>query len=95
MNPVRLSVYKSSNTLYWHICSWGVVSTLSTPRRLSRELIRLIRGKLTSRYKNDPQIVAMTNLVAAYQDRNVQEAEKILRGEFDFEVDVAGLMGSK
>ena len=23
----------------------------------------------------------MTNLVAAYQDRNVQEAEKILRGE--------------
>jgi COP9 signalosome complex subunit 2 len=36
---------------------------------------------LISRYKNDPQIVAMTNLVAAYQDRNVQEAEKILRGE--------------
>jgi len=33
------------------------------------------------RYKNDPQIVAMTNLVAAYQRREVHEAEKILRGE--------------
>jgi hypothetical protein len=32
-------------------------------------------------YKNDPQILAMTNLVAAYQDRNVEEAEKILRGK--------------
>jgi COP9 signalosome complex subunit 2 len=36
---------------------------------------------LMGRYKNDPQILAMTNLVAAYQDRNVEEAEKILRGK--------------
>jgi len=39
-----------------------------------------MRQKLTSRYKNDPQIVAMTGLVSAYQNRDVQEAEKILKG---------------
>lgn len=33
----------------------------------------------TKPYKNDPQIVAMTNLVGAYQRREVHEAEKILR----------------
>ncbi|EPQ29173.1 uncharacterized protein PFL1_03460 [Pseudozyma flocculosa PF-1] len=33
----------------------------------------------TKPYKNDPQIVAMTNLVSAYQRRQVHEAEKILR----------------
>lgn len=33
----------------------------------------------TKPYKNDPEIVAMTNLVAAYQRREVHEAEKILR----------------
>ena len=32
-----------------------------------------------SRYKNDPQILPMTNLVSAYQRRDVHEAEKILR----------------
>lgn len=36
----------------------------------------------TKPYKNDPEIVAMTNLVSAYQRRDVHEAEKILRGEF-------------
>lgn len=39
------------------------------------------RPKLTNRYKNDPQIVAMTSLVSAYQARDVKEAEKILKGE--------------
>lgn len=33
----------------------------------------------TKPYKNDPQIVAMTNLVDAYQSNNVHEAEKIIR----------------
>nr|ODN79186.1 COP9 signalosome complex subunit 2 [Cryptococcus depauperatus CBS 7841] len=33
----------------------------------------------TKPYKNDPQIVAMTNLVAAHQRRDVQEAERILK----------------
>lgn len=32
-------------------------------------------------YKNDPQIIAMTSLVSAYQMRDVQQAEKILKGE--------------
>lgn len=32
-------------------------------------------------YKNDPQIIAMTSLVSAYQRRDVQEAERILKGE--------------
>ncbi|RSH79148.1 uncharacterized protein EHS24_001186 [Apiotrichum porosum] len=33
----------------------------------------------TKPYKNDPQIVAMTSLVSAYQARDVKEAEKILK----------------
>ena len=34
----------------------------------------------TKPYKNDPQIKAMTDLVDAYQRREVHSAEKILRG---------------
>lgn len=33
----------------------------------------------TKPYKNDPQIIAMTSLVSAYQRRDVQEAERILK----------------
>lgn len=33
-----------------------------------------------NRYKNDPQIKAMTDLVDAYQRREVHSAEKILKG---------------
>ncbi|WVR06257.1 hypothetical protein IAU60_003287 [Kwoniella sp. DSM 27419] len=33
----------------------------------------------TKPYKNDPQITAMTSLVTAYQRRDVQDAEKILK----------------
>lgn len=36
----------------------------------------------TKPYKNDPQIKAMTDLVDAYQRREVHSAEKILRGRF-------------
>lgn len=39
------------------------------------------RIALTVRYKNDQQIMAMTSLVAAYQDRDVKQAERILKGE--------------
>ena len=35
---------------------------------------------LDIRYKSDPQITAMTDLVGAYQRREVHEAEKIIRG---------------
>jgi COP9 signalosome complex subunit 2 len=38
----------------------------------------------TKPYKSDRQIQAMTNLVVAYQRREVHEAEKILRGMFYF-----------
>ncbi|KAK1925355.1 endopeptidase [Papiliotrema laurentii] len=37
----------------------------------------------TKPYKNDPQIVAMTGLVSAYQARDVQAAEKILKANRD------------
>ncbi|ORY31403.1 PCI domain-domain-containing protein [Naematelia encephala] len=33
----------------------------------------------TKPYKNDPQIIAMTDLVSAYQMRDVQQAERILK----------------
>ena len=36
--------------------------------------------KFTFRYKTDPQIKAMTDLVDAYQRREVHLAEKILKG---------------
>lgn len=35
----------------------------------------------TKPYKSDPQITAMTDLVDAYQRREVHEAEKILKSE--------------
>ena len=35
----------------------------------------------TKPYKNDPEIKAMTDLVDAYQRREVHAAEKILKGE--------------
>ena len=38
----------------------------------------------TKPYKNDPQIKAMTDLVDAYQRREVHSAEKILRGLLRF-----------
>jgi len=37
-------------------------------------------GSAPRRYKNDPQITAMTSLVSAYQMRDVQMAERILKG---------------
>jgi hypothetical protein len=37
--------------------------------------------KAPARYKNDPQIKAMTDLVDAYQRREVHTAEKILKGK--------------
>lgn len=37
---------------------------------------------VTFSYKSDPEIKAMTDLVDAYQRREVHSAEKILRGEY-------------
>lgn len=44
---------------------------------MSRDFIR----RHAFRYKNNPQIKAMTDLVDAYQRREVHTAEKIIRGE--------------
>jgi COP9 signalosome complex subunit 2 len=44
-------------------------------RRKERDLIILH----FVRYKNEPRIVAMTNLVNAYLDNNIKEFEKILK----------------
>ncbi|EGG07119.1 uncharacterized protein MELLADRAFT_106175 [Melampsora larici-populina 98AG31] len=41
--------------------------------------INLFDSQGTKPYKQDPQIVAMTDLVSAYQARDVHEAEKILK----------------
>jgi COP9 signalosome complex subunit 2 len=35
---------------------------------------------MLGRYKNNPDIVAMTNLVSAYQRHEIWEFEKILKG---------------
>ena len=43
-------------------------------------LLVLSSSPHTHSYKNDPQIKAMTDLVDAYQRREVHAAEKILRG---------------
>jgi len=34
----------------------------------------------TKSYQNDPEIIQMTNLVTAYQRKEIKEFEKILRG---------------
>lgn len=39
---------------------------------------------VTFRYKTDPQIKAMTDLVDAYQRREVHSAEKILKGSSEY-----------
>ena len=46
---------------------------------MNEPFIPLLDGE---RYKNDPQIKAMTDLVDAYQRREVHSAEKILKGSF-------------
>lgn len=37
----------------------------------------------SGRYKNDPEILAMTNLIAAYQRNEIVEFEKILKVRFN------------
>lgn len=45
----------------------------------SYQRVRALFHLMRCRYKNDPQITAMTDLVDAYQRREVHEAEKILK----------------
>lgn len=44
----------------------------------------------TKPYQNDPEIIAMTNLVAAYQRKEIKEFEKILKGKIEL---IGGFMG--
>ena len=48
--------------------------------RLDSHLAAFLSTMFDVRYKSDPQITAMTDLVGAYQRREVHEAEKIIRG---------------
>lgn len=77
------SVSRSSSISCSRTCSWTAASTPLTRRRRNRACLSRplspVSLTLACRYKNDPEIVAMTNLVSAYQRRDVHEAEKILR----------------
>ncbi|KAG0347941.1 hypothetical protein BG004_006504 [Podila humilis] len=56
-----------------------VLKYLVLANMLMESQINPFDSQETKPYKNDPQIVAMTNLVSAYQRRDIREFEKILR----------------
>ncbi|CAG8555173.1 12220_t:CDS:10 [Ambispora leptoticha] len=56
-----------------------VLKYLVLANMLTESQINPFDSQETKPYKNDPQIVAMTNLVSAYQRREIREFEKILR----------------
>jgi hypothetical protein len=43
--------------------------------------MNLIYTRVYNRYKNDKEIEAMTNLVSAYQKKEINEFEHILKGK--------------
>ena len=47
--------------------------------RLMKSGINPFDSQEAKPYKNDPEILAMTNLVSAYQNNDISEFEKILR----------------
>ncbi|RUS18732.1 PCI domain-containing protein [Endogone sp. FLAS-F59071] len=57
-----------------------VLKYLVLANMLTESQINPFDSQETKPYKNDPQIVAMTNLVSAYQRQEIREFEKILRG---------------
>lgn len=48
---------------------------------LTESQINPFDSQETKPYKNDKEIVAMTNLVSAYQKKEINEFEHILRGK--------------
>ncbi|ELU40525.1 MYC1 protein [Rhizoctonia solani AG-1 IA] len=81
---VLLSGSKCSNTLSWPTCSWvpgSIRLTVKRPNREPQHSSPILTCSHWTRYKSDPQITAMTDLVGAYQRREVHEAERILRGK--------------
>lgn len=49
---------------------------------LTESQINPFDSQETKPYKNDKEIEAMTNLVSAYQKKEINEFEHILKGEF-------------
>lgn len=47
--------------------------------RLMKSGINPFDSQEAKPYKNDPEILAMTNLVSAYQNNDINEFEKILK----------------
>lgn len=47
--------------------------------RLCFLILQCLISLSLSRYKNDPEVLAMTNLIAAYQRNEILEFEKILK----------------
>jgi COP9 signalosome complex subunit 2 len=47
--------------------------------RVSTRVVRRIALQEAKPYKQDPEIVSMTNLVAAFQRNDINEFERILR----------------
>jgi len=84
MRLARLNVFKSWSVLSWPTCLQVAKSTPLTARRQNRRFGGFLQGLgywcILFRYKSDSQIKAMTDLVDAYQRREVHLAEKILRG---------------
>ncbi|KAF0485588.1 PCI-domain-containing protein [Gigaspora margarita] len=56
-----------------------VLKYLVLANMLTESQINPFDSQETKPYKNDPQIVAMTNLVSAYQRKEIREFEKILK----------------
>ncbi|KAG2177107.1 hypothetical protein INT43_007763 [Umbelopsis isabellina] len=56
-----------------------VLKYLVLANMLTESQINPFDSQETKPYKNDPQIVAMTNLVSAYQKKEIREFEKILK----------------
>ncbi|KAG9289978.1 hypothetical protein G9A89_010284 [Geosiphon pyriformis] len=56
-----------------------VLKYLVLANMLTESQINPFDSQETKPYKNDPEIVAMTNLVSAYQRKEIREFEKILR----------------
>lgn len=51
---------------------------------LTESQINPFDSQETKPYKNDKEIEAMTNLVSAYQKKEIYEFEHILKGKFFF-----------
>ncbi|KAG5629030.1 hypothetical protein H5410_000747 [Solanum commersonii] len=63
---------------YVAVCSEDMYLVLAN-MLMESEVNPLMAKKLNRNYKNDPEILAMTNLIAAYQRNEILEFEKIIK----------------